>query len=718
MSQAAMPSRVLEPSAPETGAAPLRIHVPRPMAVMEPPAASGGIKPFAYLKYRWVTVLFLGGLLAGVLAFAAWNVIPSKYSTYSLVRVFSSDPVINSKEDVRERNDFAIYLKSQAAMIKSNFVLTAALRDPRVASLPMLREQNDPERFLEEELKIEFQEGSEILKIMLSGDDPRAISAIVNSIQDAYFREVVDEEVTRKKNRLKQLEDSINRMQEEVKRRQDQNKQNDLANPIEAIPGLTANLAANQLIRLKEGLAQIENNISHWTSEKAGLEKRLANLAGEIPPPSAEFHEKIDHDPDMQAHKKRIEFLTTRVEFLAKASNDPNLASIVDMRKQIEELKGKREAFKKERLEVYNKAQQATAESKLKADLERAMAGLVQLAVHKKKTEEGIEEYQKSVGMNGPTGDTFQTFPVIDVRERFKIITEMMDKANLLRLEVNAPPRVSDFQRAAVPMKKEMKKQLLGTIMAGLLGFGLVGMGVVLYESRIRRALSLADVQKNVLGPMTGVWPARLGAGNETNEALAEAVEKSRAHLLQQFSGPGAKVVAITSALTEEGKGFLAWQLAQSFTRAGSRTLLIDFDLRAPALHRLLGVENERGVCEVLTGKADLADVVLAQADGLAFLPAGKWAADVRVGLAPERVDALMQWLRRQFDFIVLNTHPLLAVAESLQLCRNADGVLLSVARHESRLPLAARAHEKLAAVAPEAFGLVYQGATTEECLN
>jgi hypothetical protein len=44
--------------------------------------------------------------------------------------------------------------------------------------------------------------------------------------------------------------------------------------------------------------------------------------------------------------------------------------------------------------------------------------------------------------------------------------------------------------------------------------------------------------------------------------------------------------------------------------------------------------------------------------------------------------------------------------------------VLLSVARHESRLPLAARAHEKLAAAAPEAFGLVYQGATAEECLN
>ena len=69
-------------------------------------------------------------------------------------------------------------------------------------------------------MKVESTEGSEILKISLSGDDPQAISKIVNAIQDAYFREVVNEEVLRKKTRLKQLEGEINRMQEEVQRRQ------------------------------------------------------------------------------------------------------------------------------------------------------------------------------------------------------------------------------------------------------------------------------------------------------------------------------------------------------------------------------------------------------------------------------------------------------------------------------------------------------------------
>jgi capsular exopolysaccharide synthesis family protein len=229
--------------------------------------------------------------------------------------------------------------------------------------------------------------------------------------------------------------------------------------------------------------------------------------------------------------------------------------------------------------------------------------------------------------------------------------------------------------------------------------------------------MSLADVQKNVLGSMAGILPPR-GESASAAEAIGEALEKTRTHLLQQFGRPGGKVIAVTSALTEEGKGYLAWKFAESFRLAGNRTLLVDFDLRSPSLHRELKVENQRGVCDVLTGKVDLSEILVLQAIGLTFLPAGTWTADVRHGLTPERLEALLHWLRVQFDVVILNTHPLLAVAETVLLCRNSDAVLLSVERNESRLPLVNRAYEKLATAAPEALGIVYQGATAEECMN
>ncbi len=356
--QTALPTRFQEPAISEGGDHGIRIHRPMATAIPQPPAA-GGLKPFAYLKYRWVTVLFLGGLLAATLAFAAYSVIPSKYTTYSLVRIFSADPVLHSTENREGRGDFTIYLKSQSAMIKSNFVLTAALRDPNVAALPMLRDQADPVRFLEEELKIETQEGSEILKLSLSGDDAKGISMIVNSIQDSYFREVVDEEVKRKKTRLQHLEDAILKMQLDVSRRQENVKQADVGGNggVEAITGLNASLAASQLVHQKETIAKIENDISNWQLEKKSLEKKLTSVADEVPAPPPNYFDTMENDTRMVLLKKKIEGLTARVDYLIKLSNDPKLASVVDMRQKITEANEERERFRKERIAEFQKGQ-------------------------------------------------------------------------------------------------------------------------------------------------------------------------------------------------------------------------------------------------------------------------------------------------------------------------------------------------------------------------
>ncbi len=90
----------------------------------------------------------------------------------------------------------------------------------------------------------------------------------------------------------------------------------------------------------------------------------------------------------------------------------------------------------------------------------------------------------------------------------------------------------------------------------------------------------------------------------------------------------------------------------------------------------------------------------------------------LRLALTNERLYALLHGFRQQFDVVILNAHPLLEVAETFLICRQADGALLSVERHTSRLPMVVKAHEKLASAATEAFGLVYQGASDEECLN
>src|SRR5262245_16899707 len=720
MSQPAVTARIAEPPAAEpVESLRLRLHSPRSL----PPGdetEGGGSKVLAYLKYRWVTVLFLGGALASALSLAAWNLIPSKYTTTAMIRVYADNPVVYHNENPLSRSDFNTYLKTQADMLRSHYVLAAAIRDPGIAELPMLREQVDPIRYLEEELRVETKEGSEIIKVSLSGDDARSIAAIVNSIQSAFFREVVDDELKRKKARLVLLEDTMPSMQKDVKQRYT-NLQNAETpqKPSEVTQAISAQLASGQVVRLKEMLFNAEADIKTYSARRDGLLARLNNLAAELPP-MATLMETVDADPKVQAYSKQLEQHQNSLDyFITKLGADPNHPAVVDLRQKIGEAQEHREQHRKAKYSDLEKTQTQVVLKRLHLELEDVKAAISNLGARKEQTEKLIDEYQAVVANPAGPEERPVDFLRVDIKEREGIIKGMIDKANLLHLEVNAPARVRPFQTAAVPLKKEMKKQIMAAALAGLFGFALVGFGVVTYESRVRRALSLDDVQKATLGPVIGVVPG-VGAPAEPaapNEGIAEALDKTRCVLQQQFDRPGCKLILVGSALRDEGKSFLAWQLAASFAHAGTRTLLVDFDLRSPSMHGFAQVPNEAGFCETLAG-ADGAALIQTLPTGLHLMTAGQWSEGIRPLLVPERLGPMLGRLRDRFDCIIVNAHPVLAVAETSLAIRFADAVLLAVEKHESRLPLVARAQDKVANLAPDSFGVVFLGASADECLN
>ena len=289
---------------------------------------------------------------------------------------------------------------------------------------------------------------------------------------------------------------------------------------------MSQTLAINQLLHFKEQHSKLESEIANWEAEKAVMAKKLANVPGELTPPLG-FHDALDKDPKLMNLTRRIDVYTQKIDFIVKSNGGEKIPSVLDMEKKVAELQEEREQFKRDKLAEFMKTQHPLVEKKLKDDVERGATNLALLAAQKKKLEAEIEEYQKQINKNFGTGSAAFDPSIIEVDERTKMLTQMLDKANLLRTEVTAPSRVTDFQRAAVPMKRDLKKQILGTIMAGLMGFGLVGFGVIVTESRVRRTMNLADVRKNVLCPIIGVIPARSGKKG-TAHGIGETMEKAR----------------------------------------------------------------------------------------------------------------------------------------------------------------------------------------------
>src|SRR5205823_4998314 len=147
------------------------------------------------------------------------------------------------------------------------------------------------------------------------------------------------------------------------------------------------------------------------------------------------------------------------------------------------------------------------------------------------------------------------------------------------------------------------------------------------------------------------------------------------------------QVVMVTSALPGEGKTSLSTHLAISLARAGFNTLLIDGDLRRPAVHRLFDAEVGPGFNELLRGEVGLAAVTRPTlVPGLSLIPAGQWSPHSTQALSQDGTGTLLKPLRSQYDFIIVDSSPILPVVDPLLLGQHADAVLFSILHDVSRL--------------------------------
>jgi capsular exopolysaccharide synthesis family protein len=171
----------------------------------------------------------------------------------------------------------------------------------------------------------------------------------------------------------------------------------------------------------------------------------------------------------------------------------------------------------------------------------------------------------------------------------------------------------------------------------------------------------------------------------------------------------------VTSAVSGEGKTSLSSHLAASLARAGRKTLLVDCDLRSPTAHRLFATPVEPGFCELLRGEAEIATAIrTTQAEYLSLLPAGRLDVQAQQMLAQDRIPALFVQLKEQFEFVVLDSTPVLPVADALLIGQHVDVVIFSVLRGTSRLPNVYAAYQRMRTLGVRILGAVVNGVQNE----
>ena len=252
--------------------------------------------------------------------------------------------------------------------------------------------------------------------------------------------------------------------------------------------------------------------------------------------------------------------------------------------------------------------------------------------------------------------------------------------------------------RATPPTAPSAPNLTISLALAVVLGLG-AGVVAVLAAKALQQGLSTPqDVERRLgLAPL-GALPlaATVAAGDEHDinpidlvvqrptSVFAEAVRALRASLSPMPSAvvpmatPGARIVAIISALPGEGKTTAALCLGRVAARSGGRVLLIDGDPRRRGATRMLGLNPPAGLAEVLHGAAAWRNlVVLDPATGLQVLPMAALGLAADDAFATPAMDALLAELRQAFDLILIDTAPMLVLTDARILAAKADAVLL-----------------------------------------
>jgi len=167
------------------------------------------------------------------------------------------------------------------------------------------------------------------------------------------------------------------------------------------------------------------------------------------------------------------------------------------------------------------------------------------------------------------------------------------------------------------------------------------------------------------------------------------------------------RTLLITSAAPREGKSFTSSNLAAIIAMTGSRVLLIDADLRRPALHQRFGLHNNRGLASLFTEDANLLDLLQpTHIRNLDVIVAGPPPPNPGELLGGGKLQEALQHLR-QYDFIIIDTPPVNVVADPLVLATIADGVLLVVEADRTSRNMVRQAGARLAETSAPVIGAV-----------
>jgi polysaccharide biosynthesis transport protein len=703
---------------PSVRKAPALSPVPDPLAL------------FRAFRHHWALALSLGTACAVVAGAAAWKFAPRpKYMATAHLEVKSQKPIL-LLETVPDRTDFKIFQSTQLALVKSRLVIATMVAKPEIAALGTIRAQANPAEWLEEQLVVEFvPAGSELLQLSLSGERPDDLATIVNAVTTAYLEEIVTKDYGDRLRTSAQLKKLLEERNKELTRKRStlKNLAQSVGSDNRETLAYTQQLAVRQLSKEKDELLGIQSDLKQLRATlKILREDEAAHPVVAIDELAVE--DAIAADLTVDRLRVRADEIRKKYEKISRTVRDPtdpslrahekdHAATLDSLAARIDEIRPKIE--KRLRALDHNKRSERISDLEIQAKI-----------LNERETDLSEEIARHEIAAQAFNRQTIDLQSLKDeIAQGEDTTRKIVKEIEALDVEQEAPKRVRVIEPAGTPRIESSRKRLALVAMSILGAFGSVVLAISWREFRLRRVDAPEDVTEALGLRLVGTLPILPAKGKATTKPrrsrdqaeenrwqhlLIESVDAARAVLLRECLADDLRVVMVTSAAKGEGKSSLASHLAISLARTGQRTLLADFDLRSPSAHKLFDLAPGPGVAELLRGEADLDDVVVPVMADLDVIPGGTGDAQAVRALGQSVFPRLMSRIKLSYDYVMIDTAPLLPVADSLLISQHVDAAVISVYRDVSRIPAVHAGYARLEAMGVRVLGVVLTGVPAE----
>jgi polysaccharide biosynthesis transport protein len=531
---------------------------------------------------------------------------------------------------------------------------------------------------------VEPVRASRLVDVVIVSPDPALAASSANILAEEYVQQNLDLRRQNMERSLEWLAQELARQKTTVEaseRAMAQYREDQNALSLED----RQNIVIARLNQLNDAATRARTN----RAQKESLYTRLASLGPKAA--AADSIPEILQNPYIQSLKAQLAELERRKALLSERYGDkhPEMltvhASILDATRQLN-------------------TEIAKAVASIRHDYDSAMLEEETLAI-------ALEE-QKEIATDLDRKSVTYTVLQRDAESNRELYQTLLRREKELQVLANSRGNnVRLVERAAIPQApfspNLRRAVMLGTIVAFLVAIGLV-LGLDYLDDTIKTPEDITRLGLPFLALIPAVRSGRDRPTLSGHNDFSEAIRSLRTSITL-CTRQGGTIVLVTSAQPLEGKTTTACNLATALAFGGAKVLLIDADMRRPGVHRAFGLENRCGLSELLNGQAHLTQAVqrLAEPD-LWIMPAGSTPPNPSELLASGRMEALLGQVQHgPFDWVIVDTPPVLAVTDASILTQWVSGVAFVVGSEMTRRRLAERAIETLAAGRPRILGAV-----------